>query len=82
MVGRAKSTFWRFALACRVGLLPPPVLALPCPSSLLTHLPYPTLPPQDNADLPCATQGWSPERSQRLGGALLEAVLAVAPNLR
>jgi hypothetical protein len=27
-------------------------------------------------------QGWSPERSQRLGGDLLDAVLAVAPTLR
>lgn len=27
-------------------------------------------------------QGWSPERSRKLGGAMLEAVLAVAPRLR
>lgn len=27
-------------------------------------------------------QGWSPERSMRLGGAMLEAVLAVVPQLR
>ena len=27
-------------------------------------------------------QGWSPERSMRLGGSMLDAVLAVAPKLR
>jgi len=27
-------------------------------------------------------QGWSPERSRKLGAAMLDAVLAVAPILR
>jgi murein tripeptide amidase MpaA len=39
------------------------------------------LPFKDNADLPDATVGWNGERSKRLGGAALEAVLAVLPDL-
>lgn len=37
---------------------------------------------KDNANLPDPEQGWSPERSQRLGAALLQAILEVAPRLR
>lgn len=37
---------------------------------------------KDNADLPDPEQGWSPERSRRLGAALLQAILQVAPSLR
>lgn len=37
---------------------------------------------KDNADLPDKKQGWSPERSRRLGASMLDAVLAVAPKLR
>lgn len=37
---------------------------------------------KDNANLPDPEQGWSPERSMRLGGSMLDAILAVAPNLR
>ncbi|PSC73595.1 peptidase carboxypeptidase A [Micractinium conductrix] len=37
---------------------------------------------KDNANLPDPEQGWSPERSMRLGAAMLDAVLAVAPRLR
>ncbi|PRW39306.1 zinc carboxypeptidase [Chlorella sorokiniana] len=40
------------------------------------------MPFKDNANLPCPEQGWSPERSMKLGGAMLEAVLAVTPQLR
>ena len=40
------------------------------------------LPFKDNANLPDPRRGWSAERSQRLGAAALEAVLAVAPRLR
>lgn len=35
-----------------------------------------------NADLPDAVHGWSPQRSARLGAAMLGAVLEVAPHLR
>ena len=38
----------------------------------------PLHPPAD----PLLLQGWSPERSMRLGGSMLDAVLAVAPKLR
>ncbi|KAI3431588.1 hypothetical protein D9Q98_004638 [Chlorella vulgaris] len=37
---------------------------------------------KDNADLPERKQGWSPERSRKLGAAMLDAVLAVVPKLR
>lgn len=40
------------------------------------------LPFKDNANLPDPQRGWSTDRSQRLGAAALDAVLAVAPRLR
>ena len=39
------------------------------------------LPFKDNADLPDAGAGWSGARSQRLGAAVLDALLAVLPDL-
>jgi murein tripeptide amidase MpaA len=38
------------------------------------------MPFKDNADLPDPSLGWSGERSKRLGGAALEALLAVVPE--
>lgn len=40
------------------------------------------LPSSSSAPQACCMQGWSPERSMKLGGAMLEAVLAVTPQLR
>jgi murein tripeptide amidase MpaA len=37
---------------------------------------------KDNANAPDADEGWSPERSRRLGAACLDAVAAVAGRLR
>ena len=40
------------------------------------------MPFKDNANLPNAQTGWSGERSKKLGASALNAVLAVAPQLR
>lgn len=40
------------------------------------------MPFKDNADLPDALYGWSPERCARLGAAALDAIAAVLPALR
>nr|WP_207063828.1 M14-type cytosolic carboxypeptidase [Motiliproteus sp. SC1-56] len=40
------------------------------------------MPFKDNADLPGSLQGWSPERSRRLGAAVLQPILAVQAKLR
>ena len=40
------------------------------------------MPFKDTADSPDPLQGWSPERAARLGGSMLDAVLAVVPQLR
>lgn len=37
---------------------------------------------KDAAELPDPERGWSPQRAQRLGAALLDAVRVVAPRLR
>jgi hypothetical protein len=40
------------------------------------------MPFKDTADSPEPIQGWSPERSMKLGASMLHAVLAVLPQLR
>jgi murein tripeptide amidase MpaA len=45
--------------------------------SLTLEMPF-----KDNADLPDEAVGWDGKRSKRLGAAALEAMLAVAPDLR
>lgn len=40
------------------------------------------MPFKDTAGAPEPVQGWSPERSARLGAAMLDAVVAVLPKLR
>ena len=40
------------------------------------------MPFKDNDDLPDAEFGWSPERSQKLGAACLDALLEVIDELR
>ena len=39
------------------------------------------MPFKDNDDLPCANQGWSPERSMQLGRDCLAAILETLPSL-
>jgi murein tripeptide amidase MpaA len=39
------------------------------------------MPFKDNDDLPCATHGWSPERSKQLGRDCLAAILETLPDL-
>ena len=39
------------------------------------------MPFKDNADAPDAAQGWSPERSAQLGGAVLDAMLDITAQL-
>lgn len=58
------------------------VLARSIPCSRAHPSPPAPQPFKDNADLPDPEQGWSPERSRRLGAALLQAILQVAPSLR
>ncbi len=45
--------------------------------SLTLEMPF-----KDNANLPDASAGWSADRSKRLGAAVVQAMLAVLPNLR
>jgi hypothetical protein len=40
------------------------------------------MPFADENDTPDARDGWSPQRSHRLGRAHLDAIAAVAPRLR
>ena len=40
------------------------------------------MPFKENANLPNEATGWSAERSKRLGASVLQAILAVAPDLR
>jgi murein tripeptide amidase MpaA len=40
------------------------------------------MPFKDAADNEEPVRGWSPQRSERLGAALLDAALAVLPRLR
>ena len=40
------------------------------------------MPFKDNADLPDAEYGWSPERCRKLGAANLDAMLALVDRLR
>ena len=40
------------------------------------------MPFKDTIDDPNPLTGWSPERSMHLGGAVLEAIRAVMPELR
>lgn len=67
--------------ACRIN--DPLTTAPSCPHNALCLVASPLRRPfKDTASHPEPVQGWSPERSMRLGAAMLTAVNEVLPQLR
>jgi hypothetical protein len=69
--------FWEQTDTFHCPLLPPQIGQRHDCLAVTLELPF-----KDTIAAPENEQGWSPERSMRLGGAMLDAILAVVPQLR